>query len=62
MNDFGKRASERPTPIKLYGVKNQLKFNIIHKAIRRSVGGHKSLFLFEGAICQKLTQKRKAAE
>lgn len=55
---FGKTASERPTPIKLYGMKKHYKFNIIQIPDNCIVGGHKSLFLFEGATCQKLTQKK----
>jgi hypothetical protein len=55
--------SERPAPIKLYGIKKQVKFNIIQKAIRCIVGGHKTPFLFEGATCQRIdTKKRMAAE
>lgn len=38
------------------------KFNIIQIPNNRIVGGHKTLFPFEGATCQNLTQKRKAAE
>jgi hypothetical protein len=53
-----KRASGIPTPIKLYGLKKQVKFNIIQIQDNRRLGGYKTPFLFEGATCQKLTQKK----
>lgn len=37
VSDFGKREFERPTPIKIYGWKNNSKFNIIQIPDRRIV-------------------------
>jgi hypothetical protein len=36
----------------------QVKFNIIQIQDNLIVGGHKAIFLFEGATCQKLTRKK----
>ena len=49
-------------PYQIIRNKKWFKFNIIQTLDNCIVGRYKPLFLFEGATCQKLAQKRKAAE